>query len=114
MSSTTIEFGSLTPPPAVPPGEERFDTLVRTGSVRVERVVSLDARSPEGFWYEQETEEWVLVVTGSACVVQESPPQRFELAAGQWIQIPAKCRHRVESTSPDEATVWVAIHYRPD
>lgn len=30
---------------------------------------------------------------------------------GSFIDIPAHRRHRVEWTSPDDPTIWLAVHY---
>ena len=35
-----------------------------------------------------------------------------ELLPGDSINIPAQQKHRVECTSPEEPTVWVAVFYR--
>jgi cupin 2 domain-containing protein len=29
---------------------------------------------------------------------------------GDWVEIPAHVRHRVESTQADPPTVWLAVH----
>jgi len=29
------------------------------------------------------------------------------------VDLPAKCRHRVDWTDPDEPTVWLAVFYPP-
>jgi cupin 2 domain-containing protein len=44
---------------------------------------------------------------------------RFEdievkLSPGDYLHIPAHQQHRVEWTSPDEPTVWLAVHFRPE
>jgi len=33
-----------------------------------------------------------------------------EMHPGDWIEIPAHMRHRVESTSEDEDCIWLAVH----
>ena len=40
--------------------------LVRADAVRIERIVTRGQASPPGFWYDQETNEWVLLVKGNA------------------------------------------------
>jgi cupin 2 domain-containing protein len=88
---------------------ERFDDLLCCGSTRIERIVSQGHRSTEGFWYEQEEPEWVLVVSGSARLRLEDPDEVVDLSPGDWLLIPAMRRHRVEGTSPDGPTVWLAV-----
>ncbi len=91
--------------------EERFQTLLNTPDLRIERIVSMGHTSPEGFWYDQETAEWVLLLKGSARLRFEGQ-EPIELQPGAFLNIPAHRRHRVEWTAPEEPTVWLAIHYR--
>jgi len=91
-----------------PPGDdESFSPLAVSGPVRIERIVSHAHASPPGFWYEQADDEWVMVVNGRA-VIGFDGGRRKTLAAGDWILLPAGCRHRVEET--DSPTVWLAVH----
>lgn len=90
--------------------DEIFQDLLSREGFRVERIVSFGHASPEGFWYDQEQHEWVLVVSGRAGLEIEGRPVR-ELMPGDWIDIPAHVRHRVAWTADDEPTVWLAIHY---
>ncbi len=92
--------------PAFTQGESCETLLERTG-VRIERIVSRQAASPEGFWYDQEGDEWVLVVKGEARL-HLYPEERVHLKAGDHVLLPARCRHRVEWTS--EETIWLAVH----
>ena len=87
--------------------EELCSVLAQSGSARIERIVSDGHASPEGFWYDQGRDEWVLLVSGSA--VLEFEDGRVELNPGDHLLIPAHRRHRVESTSPTGKTVWVAV-----
>ena len=93
--------------------EELFQTILGTTNFRVERIVSHGHRSPDGFWYDQATDEWVLLLSGAARVLFEGHPP-IELAPGAWLHIPAHRRHRVDWTDPDRPTVWLAIHYYAD
>ena len=91
---------------------ELFHPLLQTPNLRIERIVSHGHASPEGFWYDQETHEWVLLVSGAARSRFEGE-EAVEMIAGSFINIPAHKRHRVEWTDPNQPTVWVAIHYAP-
>jgi cupin 2 domain-containing protein len=96
------------------PGElpaEQFDTLLATASFRLERIVSLGHVSPDGFWYDQDQHEWVLLLRGAARLRYDDRDQPLELTPGSCIHIPAHCRHRVEWTDPTQPTVWLALHY---
>jgi cupin 2 domain-containing protein len=93
--------------------EELFQTLLSTSQFRIERIVSQGHSSPEGFWYDQETDEWVLLLRGAARLTFEGEPP-LDLRPGAFVNIPARKRHRVEWTSPTEPTIWLAIHYREE
>jgi cupin 2 domain-containing protein len=88
---------------------EATEILGSTPTMRIERIVSRGHSSPPGFWYDQEWHEWVAVLQGSAVIRFESGSET-KMAAGDAIEIPARCRHRVESTDPDIETVWLAVH----
>ncbi len=91
--------------------EEFFEELLRTAELRIERIVSRGHGSPEGFWYDQEQHEWVMVLKGKAGLNMEGHGEIMILGPGDWVNIPARCRHRVEWTHAEEETVWLAIHY---
>ncbi len=91
--------------------EEFFEPLIASGKVRIERIISHSNSSPEGFWYDQEESEWVMVVSGSAAIRIEGEEQILILRAGDWIDIPPRLRHRVEWTDPVQKTVWLAVFY---
>lgn len=96
--------------PAASDGE-RFETLFANPVCRVERIVSFGHASPPGFWYEQDEDEWVVLLVGSA-VLAFADQHVLALRAGDWVSLPARCRHRVESVSLD--AVWLAVHCRAD
>ncbi|MDG9923543.1 MULTISPECIES: cupin domain-containing protein [unclassified Pseudomonas] len=91
------------------PGEEQFITLLQTGQLRLEQIVSRGQASPTGFWYDQPTPEWVALLAGSATL--EFDDGRLPLAAGDALLIPAHCRHRVAECSQD--AIWLALHFQP-
>lgn len=92
--------------------EERFEPLISAGEVEIERIVSPPGHaSPEGFWYDQERCEWVVVLAGRAGLEIEGRPEVVELGPGDALALPARLRHRVAWTSADEETIWLAVHY---
>ena len=92
--------------------EELVEVLAEgEGSLRIERIISRGHASPDGFWYDQESVEWVLLLQGSAQLRFEDEAEVVELRAGDWLEIPAHRRHRVEETSDAEPTVWLAVHW---
>lgn len=92
--------------------EEIFDVLAEAGGVKIERIVSTGQSSPPDFWYDQDDHEWVVVLRGRAAVDFDDG-RRVELGVGDHFLIPAHARHRVAWTSPDTATVWLAVFYPP-
>lgn len=93
--------------------DELFETLLQVPGVRLERIVSTGQVTPPGEWYDQADAEWVVLLSGSARLRFESPNSEHELQPGDYLLIPAHCRHRVEWTSPDEPSVWLALHFSP-
>jgi cupin 2 domain-containing protein len=89
--------------------EEFFTTLLDAGAVRIERIVSHGPALPDGFWYDQDRAEWVVVLKGAALVRFEN--ETVELRPGDFVNIPAHVKHRVEWTTPNEPTVWLVVHY---
>ncbi len=94
-------------PPDLP--TEVFATLLDSANVRIERIVSHGHASPDGFWYDQNEHEWVIVLKGAARLRFEDDV--IELTAGDFVNIPAHRRHRVEWTTPNEPTIWLAVFY---
>lgn len=87
--------------------QELLQTLLERPGLRIERIVSHGHASPPDFWYDQEEHEWVLLVQGAARLQFED--RTVELLPGDYRYIPAHQRHRVAWTTPDEATIWLAI-----
>lgn len=92
--------------------EELTEVLASGKDVCIERIVSTGQASPPGFWYDQETVEWVVVLKGEARLLFEGEPEPLHMTAGDFVNIPAHRRHRVEWTTPNEPTVWLAVFYR--
>ncbi|MDD3470937.1 MAG: hypothetical protein PHE53_13315 [Thermoguttaceae bacterium] len=107
------------------------------GTWRFERIVSFGNASPPDFWYDQEEHEWVVLLAGSAVLRFDTPdvshgePSRVvpseacpvmveekkhgwcqTIQPGDWLWIPAHVRHRIESTSADIPTFWLAFFCR--
>ena len=77
--------------------------------MRIERIVSTGQASPAGFWYDQPDDEFVVLLSGAAALRFEGGDV-VDLKPGDWIEIAAHVRHRVESTQADPPTVWLAVH----
>ena len=100
----------LEPPSGASP-EEVIEKLARGRRFRLERIVSTGQTTPKGQWYDQESEEWVLLLAGAAKLQFEGETQPLEMRPGDYVNIPAGRRHRVEWTDPDRQTIWLALHY---
>ena len=92
--------------------EELIEQLSAGDHVRIERVVSRGNSSPEGFWYDQEEDEFVLLISGAAELLLEGECAPCQLVPGDFIEIPARRRHRVVSTSGSEDTIWLCVFYK--
>jgi cupin 2 domain-containing protein len=91
--------------------DEIVEVLHAAGPVRIERIISLGHASPPGFWYDQATDEWVLLVAGAARLRFEGDAESQEMKPGDYCHIPAHKRHRVDWTDPQTPTIWLAIHF---
>ena len=89
--------------------DELFTILLEAANVRIERILSLGHSSPEGFWFDQDQHEWVVLLKGAAKL--EFEDGIVQMRPGDIVNIPAHKKHRVEWTTPDEPTVWLAVHH---
>jgi len=89
--------------------DELFDCILKREAVRIERIVSRGHVTPAGQWYDQDWDEWVIVLQGQATLLYE-PDRKIQLNAGDYLLIPAHTRHRVAWTPADRDTVWLAVH----
>ncbi|SFK34127.1 cupin domain-containing protein [Methylocapsa palsarum] len=93
--------------------QEIVSVLAGARDVRIERIVSRGQASPPGFWYDQDSAEWVVLLTGSAGLSFENEDNVRVLSPGDHVFIPARQKHRVEWTSESGPTIWLAVHF-PD
>ena len=91
---------------------EIAETLLARPGVRVERIVSNGQSSPEGFWYDQDDGEWLVLLAGAAVLRFADAVEPLRLTPGDCVDIAAHRRHRVEWTHPAQPTVWLAVFYR--
>jgi len=91
------------------PDNELFEALIPDAGVLIERIISTGQASPPDFWYDQDRDEWVALLQGSACIMWEDGRCQ-ELNPGDWVLIPAHVRHRVAWTSTQPPCIWLAVH----
>lgn len=91
--------------------EEIIETLMVKNNIKIERIISSGQSSPDGFWYDQETDEWIILLSGSAALLFENNDKEKILKPGDYIFIPAHLKHRVNRTDNNQKTVWLAIFF---
>lgn len=94
------------------PAAELTEVLLEQGAVRIERIVSRGSASPPDFWYDQSEGEWIVLLSGAARVRFEADGRVVSLVPGDFVEIPAHSRHRVDWTEPDVDTVWLAVFWK--
>ncbi len=91
--------------------DELVDILAEGKNFRLERVVSKGHTSPKGFWYDQVENEFILLLKGEAEVLFKDDAKPIRLSEGDYINIPAHKKHRVEWTDPEIETIWLVLFY---
>lgn len=91
--------------------EELFESIISTENIRIERIISYGHSSPEYGWYDQDENEWVLVLSGYG-VIEFDDGREITLKAGDYYNITAHEKHKVQSTSGKEKTIWLAVFYK--
>ena len=89
---------------------EIFEDILVTEKLRIERIISKGHSSPETGWYDQDENEWVIVLSGYGVIEYENGV-KVTLKDGDYLNIKAHEKHRVLETSSEEATAWLAIFY---
>lgn len=95
--------------PLVLPTEECFEPLASGDNVLIERIVSTGQITPVGEWYNQDRDEWVILLQGDATLAYFDGSS-IQLQAGDYVFIPARQKHRVEYTSSEPPCIWLAVH----
>lgn len=90
---------------------EVFETIMETNVFKLERIVSTGQATPPGQWYDQDRDEWVLLLAGKAALLLEGEKEALVLRPGDFLLIPSHKRHRVEWTASGTETVWLALHF---
>jgi cupin 2 domain-containing protein len=73
--------------------EELTEVLAEHQHIRIERVVSTGHASPEGFWYDQDEHEWVVVYSVPAAFFALPPFKPPDLFPGRLPQERGVLRH---------------------
>ena len=89
---------------------EIFERMIENENFVLEKIISEGHSSPRDFWYDQNKNEFVILISGSA-KLQYDDGQITNLNPGDYLIIPAHKKHRVEWTDPNQKTFWIALHY---
>jgi cupin 2 domain-containing protein len=90
--------------------DEVFESIVSNPNLKIERIISYGHTSPTEGWYDQEENEWVIVLKGEAILSFEYQKD-VRLKEGDYINIQAYTKHKVSWTLPNSETIWLAVFY---
>ncbi|WP_210459084.1 cupin domain-containing protein [Vibrio crassostreae] len=90
---------------------EMFNALISNENIRIERILSHGHSSPEEGWYNQDENEWVMVLEGQG-VIEFDDGRVVTLSKGDYINIAAREKHKVIGTVENVVTIWSAVFYR--
>jgi cupin 2 domain-containing protein len=105
-----MQRGNLFAELSTPHPDELLEILWAADGVRIERIVSHGHVTPPGQWYDQDTDEWVVLLSGAARLCIEGCDELIEMRPGDYVLLPAHLRHRVDWTNPTCDSVWLAVH----
>jgi len=91
--------------------DEWVDRLAAGDGLTIERIVSRGHASADGFWYDQDRHEFVVLLSGAARLEFADGRDEVELGPGDWLVIPAHRRHRVAWTDPGQDSLWLTVHF---
>lgn len=90
--------------------EELFENIISKENLKIERIVSDGHTSPDSGWYDQDSNEWVILLQGEA-VISYNNGDNIRLKSGDYVNIPSHTKHKVSWTKPNTKTIWLAVFY---
>lgn len=90
--------------------EENYFKVLETDVIRIERIISFGQHSPKDFWYDQDDNEWIMILKGKATL--EFVDRSITLRKGDSLLILAHQKHRVAYTSKHKPTIWLAVFFK--
>jgi cupin 2 domain-containing protein len=104
-----LPTGNIFKLPSQLPNAELFEQLHQGSNFLIERIISTGQTTPLDRWYNQERDEWVILLQGEAEIAYKDG-SNCKLTAGDYLLIPAHQQHRVTYTSDSPPCIWLAIH----
>jgi cupin 2 domain-containing protein len=93
-----------------PSDDEEFVELLANKGIRIERIVSTGQITPQDAPYDQDHDEWILLLRRAAKLWIDGGAEH-DIRPGDHLLIPAHRLHRVTWTSKEEPTIWLALHF---
>jgi len=90
-------------------GDAEITELLAEGDARIERIISSGQITPADEWYDQDADEWVVLLDGEARLLFEGAGE-ITLKKGDYLLIKAHEKHRVTFTSSQPICIWLAVH----
>lgn len=90
-------------------GAEEYIEILTQGDAQIMRIISNGQISPVDQWYDQDTDEWVVLLEGEAHLLFEDQ-EVILMHKGDYLLIKAHEKHRVVFTSTQPPCVWLVIH----
>ena len=92
--------------------EEISESIIDNSTVKIERIISKGHTSPENGWYNQEMNEWVILLEGEAEIeFEDNQEKSVYLTRGSYLFIPKNKKHKVIYTSVEPPCVWLTIFF---
>ena len=90
---------------------ELFSKILSKNNIRIDRIVSKKHITPKGKWYDQDNNEFVLLIKGNAelSFKKNKGIRKLKMSKGDYINIPSRLKHRVDKT--DKETIWLTVFY---
>lgn len=102
-------FNIYTKPDGSSDEQEIFETLLISSNLKIERIITQKPYTIPGEWYNQENDEWVLLLEGEA-ELEIKGEKSINIFKGDYIFIPARKIHRIKQSSTNTNCIWLAIH----
>ena len=92
------------------PSTEFSELLLDDDRLKIERIISTGQVTPPGEWYDQDRNEWLIVLQGEG-ELSYKDNSRIKLTTGDYLLIPAHQKHRVEYTSTKPPCIWLTVFF---